>query len=217
MDALATLAAAGFDLAHPFDPGAAAREPGLGILAGARLGVLVGNTRAVWPAFQAARRDPAVGDDPDPFDRFTERVIASGFATGTRIYYGHRAYDGAFLPLQRLAALTGLGAVAPSQLVIHPVYGPWFALRAVVVLDGQGTPLAVSAPGWGRGSIDGDPPVPRPIAQPCQCAAACTDAFARAQHTRDPADWLAVRTACTLQAFRYGDEQIAYHYGRMRR
>jgi hypothetical protein len=202
VDALATLAAAGFDLAHRFDAEAAARAPGLGVLAGARVGVLIGNTRAVWPAFQAALDDPAIAGDPDPFDRFTERVIASGFATGTRIYYGHRAYDGAFLPLQRLAALTGLGAIAPSQLVIHPIYGPWFALRAVVLL---------------ADTSDGDPPAPRPIAQPCQCTAACTAAFARAQHTRDPADWLAVRDACSLRAFRYGDAQIAYHYGRIRR
>jgi cyanocobalamin reductase (cyanide-eliminating) / alkylcobalamin dealkylase len=199
VDALATIATTGFDLAHPFDAAHAARTPGLDRLAGPeRLGILVGNTRAAWPAFQAALGDPALAADPDPLDRFTERVITAGFATGTRIYFGHRAYDGTFLPLQRLAALTGLGAVSPSQLVIHPIYGPWIALRAVVLLDG-------------------DPPAPRPIAQACTCTAACGDAFARAQRSRDPADWLAVREACALRAHRYSDAQIAYHYGRMRR
>jgi hypothetical protein len=200
VDALATLAAAGFDLAHAFDTALAADAPGLGVLAGpARLGILVGNTRALWPPFQAAlRADPALAADPDPLDRHAERAIASGFATDARIYYGHRRHAGSFLPLQRLAALTGLGAIAPSQLVIHPIYGPWFALRAVVVLDG-------------------DPPVRQPIPLPCRCTTACTDAFTRAQQSQDPGDWLAVRDRCALQAWRYSDDQIAYHYGRMPR
>ncbi len=198
MDALATLAAAGFDLAHAFDTATAARAPGLGILAGAeRLGILVGNTRALWPPFQAAlRADPALAADPDPLDRYTERAIASGSAPGARIYYAHRRYAGSYLPLQRLAALTGLGAIAPSQLVIHPVHGPWLALRAILV-------------------IAGDPPSRAPIALPCRCAAACTEAFARAQASHEPRDWLAVRDACALQDGRYSDEQVAYHYGRM--
>lgn len=199
VDALATLAAAGFDLAHTFDAAIAARAPGLAILDGtARLGILVGNTRALWPAFEAALRDPRLAADPDPLDRYVERAIAASFAPATRIYFGHQRYAGAFLPLQRLAQLTGLGAIAPSQLVIHPIYGPWFALRAVVVLDGA-------------------PPARQPIDQPCRCAAACTDAFARAQHSHDPRDWLAVRERCALQAFRYPDDQIAYHYARMLR
>jgi hypothetical protein len=202
VDALATLAAAGFDLAHPFDAASAARAPGLGLLAGdARLGLLIGNTRALWPPFTAALGDPALAAEPDPLDRYTERTIAAAFAdTGpaARIYYGHRTYDGGFLPLQRLAALTGLGAIAPSQLVIHPIYGPWFALRAIVVLDG-------------------DPPARVAIPQPCHCTTACTDAFTRAQRSHDPRDWLAVRDRCTLQAFRYSDEQIAYHYARIPR
>jgi hypothetical protein len=200
VDALATLAAAGFDLAHAFDTALAARSPGLAVLGGpARLGLLVGNTRALWPPFQAAlRADPALAGDPDPLDHYCEQVVTSSFPPGTRIYFGHRPYHGAFLPLQRLAALTGLGVIAPSHLVIHPIYGPWLALRAIVI-------------------VDGSPPARLPIAQPCQCTTACGDAFRRAQCSRDPLDWLAVRERCALQAFRYSDDQIIYHYGRMLR
>jgi methylmalonic aciduria homocystinuria type C protein len=197
VDALATLAAAGFDIAHTFDAALAAREPGLACLAGdARLGILIGNTRALWPPFQAALRDPALAADPDPLDRYTERTIDAAFAG--RIYYGHRRYGTGFLPLQRLAAITGLGAIGPSQLVIHPVYGPWFALRAVVV-------------------IAGEPPERRPIAQPCRCDAACAERFARAQRSGDARDWLELRRGCALQAWRYGDEQTDYHYANMLR
>jgi methylmalonic aciduria homocystinuria type C protein len=207
VDALATLSAAGFDLAHTFDAAAAAGEPGLAMLAGGdRLGILIGNTRALWPPFSAALRDPALAAEPDPLERYTERVIEGAFApgeaafapggAGPRIYYGHRRYGGAFVPLQRLAAATGLGAIADNQLVIHPIYGPWFALRAVVVTAG-------------------DPPARQPIAQPCRCDASCRERFERAQRSMEPGDWLAVRDACSLRAWRYTDDHVGYHYARM--
>ena len=219
MDAsLARLAAAGFYLAHAFDAGAAAREPGLELLAGepppadddapadpapspaapARLGLLVGNTRALWPRFVAALAAPALAADPHPLQRYTEETVDAAFP-GARIYYGHRRYGGAFLPLQRLAVLTGLGALAPSHLVVHPVYGPWFALRAVIVVPG--TP----------------PPPSPPIAQPCRCGPACAAALAAARAAVGPdvwRAWLAVRDACTLRHHRYSEDQIRYHYTR---
>jgi hypothetical protein len=198
---IAQLAAAGLDLAHAFDAAAAAREPGLELLAGepdARLGILVGNTRALWPRFVAALAGPALAADPHPLQRYTEETIEAAFPDA-RVYHGHRRYRGAFLPLQRLAVATGLGALAPSYLVIHPIYGPWFALRAVIVTRGA-------------------PPPPRPpIEPPCRCGAACAEALASAQAAAGPdawRAWLAVRDACTLRAHRYGEDQIRYHYTR---
>jgi len=193
VDAFATLAAAGFEIAHTFDAAVAAREPGLAMLAGeARLGILIGNTRTLWPLFTQAMGDPALAAEDDPLDRYTERVINAVFA-GARRYYGHRRYDGGFVPLQRLAAATGLGALAPNHLVIHPIYGPWFALRAVVVMDGS-------------------PPAREPIPQPCCCNASCAAMFLQAQRSSDWRAWLAVRDSCSLRTWRYSDEQARYHY-----
>jgi cyanocobalamin reductase (cyanide-eliminating) / alkylcobalamin dealkylase len=196
--ALAHLADAGFDIAHAFDAHAAAREPGLELLAGAeRLGILVGNTRALWPVFTAAMRDPALAAERDPLERYTERAIETAFPAA-RIYYGHRRYAGArgdaFLPFQRLAVAIGLGALAPTHLVIHPIYGPWFALRAVILVDGEPPPCAT-------------------IVQPCRCDRACLDALVAARATPSSwRGWLAVRDACSLRAHRYSDDQIRYHY-----
>ena len=185
-DAIAAVARAGFDIAHAFDTALVPR------LAGAeRLGLLIGNTRALWPHFEVARA--ALAGEADPLERYTERAIGAAFPDA-RVYYAHRKYDGAFLPFQHIAVATGLGALAPSRLVVHPVYGPWFALRAIVV-------------------VAGTPPARAPIAQPCSCAAACTSALDAA--LADPfawRAWLAVRDACTLRAWRYSDEQIEYHY-----
>lgn len=197
MDALATLAAAGFDIAHTFDAAIAAREPGLAMLGGAaRLGVLIGNTRALWPRFTEAMRDPVLAAGPDPLDRYTERTITAAFGAahpGARIYFGHRRHAGAFVPLQRLAVAAGLGALAPSHLVIHPVYGPWFALRAAVV-------------------IEGEPPVREPAPLPCRCDASCSAALERAWRSSNWQDWLAVRDSCPLRSWRYSDDQIRFHY-----
>jgi hypothetical protein len=193
-DALARLTTAGFDIAHAFDTHAAAREPGWERLAdGPPVGILVGNTRALWPVFTAARRD-----EPDALDRYTERSLTGAYPSAP-IYFAHRAYDGAFLPFSRLAAATGLGALAPSHLVIHPIYGPWFALRGLVLVDGTA-------------------PVRTPIPQPCTCDGTCEAAFAAA--TADPSArdwrcWLAVRDACSLRTHRYDEDQLRYHYTRM--
>ena len=199
MDPIAALAAAGFDLAQPFDTAAA----GVPALADPerRRGLLVGNTRALWPIFTAAlRADPALAASPDPLDRYTEAQLARIFPT-ERLWFGHRRYDGAFLPMQRLAVAAGLGTLAPTQLVIHPTYGPWFALRAVVALPG--TPASS--------------PQPSP---PCHCDHPCTNALATALAARGPdawRAWLAVRDACPVgRAHRYSDDQLAYHYTKNR-
>jgi len=225
--AIARLADAGFDLVHAFDVAAAAREPGWEFLADGSLGVglLVCNTRALWPRFVAAMRDPALEADRDPLDRYTERTIEAAFP-GAPVYFGHREYGrdfaqrdgrerpqrdqrdsarrdcsgsaqpmegGAFLPFTRLAVATGLGGLAASNLVIHPIYGPWFALRAVVL-------------------VAGDPPVRASTAPACACGSPCKTALVSALASTSWEAWLAVRDACSLRAWRYSDEQIRYHY-----
>ncbi len=218
MDAATTgaidrLSDAGYDLVHAFDANVAAREPGWEFLAQARqrVGLLVCNTRALWPHFVTAMRDPALAAESDPLDRYTERTIEAAFG-GAPIYFGHREYHDdrgapsagaggssppvagrAFLPFTRLAVATGLGALAPSNLVIHPIYGPWFALRAVVLVDGA-------------------PPMTAPNAAPCSCGPACPAALTAALDSRSWEAWLAVRDACNLKAWRYSDHQIRYHY-----
>ena len=172
------LARAGFDIVHPFD----ARAVGID-LDGPPRGLLVGNTRALWPHFVDRSGE-------HPLERYIEQTIDAAFP-GAPIYYAHRRYGGAFLPMQRIAVLSGLGALAPTQLVIHPIYGPWFALRAIVL-------------------VPGEPPAMRPIAKPCRCDGTCEAAFARG-------DFLAARDACTLRTWRYSQEQIDYHYAQLAR
>lgn len=59
-----------------------------------------------------------------------------------RIYWSHAPSDDlvggpGFLPLQRLADCIGLAYLDPiSHLCLHPKFGPWLSMRAVLVFDG---------------------------------------------------------------------------------
>lgn len=212
---LATLAAElvsfGLDLLHPFRVAmynagveAAYRLPDYG--RPDCLAVLVANTRALWPHFLAGRRA-----EPDPLDRWVARRIqraASQLEVGWEVWLEPDPPPRR-LPLQRLASLSGFAWLAPSHLVLHPIYGPWVALRGVVVID---------APG---------PPPVAPLDAACgECAQACKPALAAAlaatssdpipshgQVVRGWRRWVAVRDACRQgQEHRYGEQQLRYHY-----
>lgn len=205
------LTGAGFDLAQSFP----ARDYDAEVAPALRLpvvdhpdpmAIVVGNTRALWPRFLAARAaDPVLAADPDPLDRHTEQTALAALAgTGGVAVFAHTMP--ARVAIQRAAQVAGLAALSPSHLSIHPIYGPWIALRAVLVLP-------VSAP-----------PARTPATLPCECAARCLPRLeaalargipqSRAEVARDHLRWLAVRDACPIgRAHRYLPDQIAYHYG----
>jgi len=195
---IALFAEAGFDLVHPFDAHAVAHELGHAALAlvdhERPVGWLVANTRAWWPRFLAARRaDPELAASRNPVEYYVEQTCAK--IPDARCFFPHRQYDGGWLPFQRLAVAAGLGTLSPSNLVVHPTFGPWFALRAVVLTTG--TPITRVLP-----------------AAACDCAERCRAAFARACEAQDSwRAWLAVRDACCVGVqHRYTEAQIEYHY-----
>ena len=215
----ARAAAAGLDLTAPFavddwNAGAAAehRLPDFGRRA---LAVVIGNSRALWDAFVAAlARDGDDEAEPDPLDRYVEREVAAAAAASgvaAELRFAHRP---PYLPVQRMAAAAGLAALAPSHLSVHPVHGPWIAVRAVVVLDLEAPPQ----------EFRGVSMVSDTVPAGCDCPARCLPAFQRAAAVGfDPGDetrwraWVDVRDACPAgRAHRYAEEQIRYHYGRDR-
>jgi methylmalonic aciduria homocystinuria type C protein len=210
-------AAAGLDLVHPF---AVARYNATAPT-GERLedfgrpdalGILIGNTRELWPAFTRAFRDDAtVASSEQPLDTYvTTRLtalIAEATSQSARLVFAHVTTPRAF-PIQRLAESVGLAAMSPCHLAIHPRHGLWFALRAVVVVDTAGPSSA-----------------PFPLERPCNgCSAPCVPALQRALEVsgtpltstavaEHAGEWIAVRDACPVgQSSRYGAAQLRYHY-----
>jgi methylmalonic aciduria homocystinuria type C protein len=176
--------------------------------------IVIGNTRALWPVIRAARAPGGLlAGVRDPIDRYTQDIVGNAVAHAIAVHAPGVAADVRYSPeppprrvaMQRLAAVAGLAWLSPSHMCIHPVYGPWFALRAAIVVD-----------------VDGPPPRP-PLAPPCDCATHCTPRLTDALAAGVPQSsaelrprwhaWLAVRDACPVgRAHRYTDGQLRYHY-----
>lgn len=213
---------AGLDLVHPFAlcdfNRAVPPQDRLADFGRERaLAILVANTRALWAPFQRAwQADSALPYAAHPLDTYvTSRVEAAVAAATSLAHHSHFSHvtTPRAVPIQRAAELCGFAALSPSHLAIHPLHGPWIALRAIVVLDCEGPP-------------QGAPPLPHPCAG---CARPCVAALERALAASGPkldlgsvsghaADWIAVRDVCPLgRASRYEAEQLRYHYGVERR
>ncbi len=177
------------------------------------LALLVGNTRAMWPRFLAdlARRDE-IATASDPLDRWIEEAVDSvtrSLGRAHEVVFAHEAPPRR-RPMQEIAVRAGFAPLSPGHLLAHPVYGPWFAVRAVLVVD-------VAGPG-GTAGVTAAPCAG--CAAPCRVAFehACAVADARVEPSRlheqwEP--WLAVRDACPVgTAHRYGEDQILFHYAR---
>ena len=208
---------AGLDLAQPFQVAwynravdDAFRLPDFG--RSSALGILVGNTRAIWPRFlDAVRANAPVLDERHPLESYVEATVLPSLKPLIPRSEVRWAQDPPprRVAMQRLAHVSGLAHLSPSHLSVHATYGPWIALRAAVVIDIEGP----SSP----------PPEPPNPCPDCEhyCLRRFRDAIAAAGAT--PAGhaaierhwplWLAVRDACPAgRSHRYGDEQIRYHY-----
>lgn len=215
-------AAGGLDLVQPFgvevfNRGAPAHErlPGFG--RANALGLVVGNTRRLWETFrEALRGDARLRSLADPLDAYVTTLVtraAAALTPRTALFFAH-VVEPTPIPVQRIAEAAGLAQLSPSHLSVHPVYGPWIALRAVVVVDVE---LADPAPALASRPCDA-------CARPCMPAfeealrvATATGAQLGAAIRDDFRPWVRVREVCPVgQAHGYGEGQIEYHYAKNR-
>jgi hypothetical protein len=175
-------------------------------LAGAR-GIVVAASAgpALWRSFRSrVARDPALAALEHPYDTFVGEALdrADGALAAARIAF--RRFEAAFhapvrLDFVAMAELVGFGAPGPFALAIHPVHGPWWALRGAWMVDAEAEPASG-------------------LLRPCSgCAAPCVGGLSNG---RPDAAGIAlaspeVRGRCVVgQESRYDDDQIAFHYGR---
>lgn len=214
----------GFDLIQPttIGPYNAAVDDGLRLpqLSNPNdLVVVVANTAALWqPFLKALEADEALREDSDPLNAYTEQIIGSAattvatrFELKSEIRWAHTLGPG-LVAIQRLVDLSGLAALSPSHLNIHPQHGPWIGLRAAVVFNIAGPDAS---------TIEATTAKPQSPCLDCEqpCMPAMEKALAKAKTlTFDEIAnqwqlWLAVRDACPVgKDSRYSDEQIQYHY-----
>jgi len=178
-----------------------------------QLGLLVGNTRALWD-YEA---EIFHGDTLSPLDDYSERRITSAceaFHATALISFAH---DDPAPPIQRIAHAAGFVELGPANLSVHPELGPWLGLRAVVTFSQPPRDLS------------------RPFSSSCdECSSPCVGKFEDARRGPPPRGssvqlgpdgevsaasepWLAIRDACPVgRAHRYSAPQLRYHYDKVR-
>ncbi|MDP6942891.1 MAG: hypothetical protein QF464_01980 [Myxococcota bacterium] len=173
------------------------------------LALLVGNTRALWPALRRAIQSDPTAPTRDPVDNYVARNInacVENCQISTHVYLSHEEGP-RLVSMLHAAEVSGMAQVGPAHLALHPRHGLWFALRAVVVFDWP----------W-EGSIT-------PSVDLCSsCEAPCVDALNTAIAKQGdtpyrPGDgptwrnWVQIREVCPVgQDGRYSEAQIRYHY-----
>jgi hypothetical protein len=186
------------------------------LLPGARGALVVGSGgRALW---RAAEASGALAAGDDPLDAHSERALAACVAAlreagePALALFAHERRGDAYADFVALAQAAGLGAPSRLGLLVHPVYGPWLSLRAVL-LSGLDWPAGGPLPGFDpcRGC-------PAPCASTCHGAAVAAVGFdvSRCASARrsDPRCALRcdARHACVLgQAHAYAAEAEAHH------
>lgn len=193
---------------------------------GPRSIIVIGNGGGdFWRAYSAfADRHPGWRDRANPLDDFTREIIErevvpvvreSGARCLTVYPFMH---GGPTLNFIELAKLAGLGGPSIIGVVLNPMYGPWIAFRAALVVD-----VDLDFPG----AAVGFDPCPRCV--PRSCIAACPAAAVslpagwdipkclthRVEVEADCAPRCHARVACVLgPEQRYTDDELEYHQRR---
>jgi len=194
-----------------------------GIDPSARSIVIIGNGGgALWLALQRhAERNPGWFERDNPLDDFTREVIERDVAAAVRetglrctIIYPFMS-SGPTLNFIELAKIAGIAGPSILGVAVHPVYGPWIAFRAALLLEDE-----IDSPGEAAG-FD---PCPRCVVRSCMpaCPAGAVSIESgwdipkclmhRVEVEADCAPRCHARAGCVLgPEHRYPDDELAYH------
>jgi hypothetical protein len=120
------------------------------LLSGATAALIVGDGGpGFFDRFQRASAATDPGEE-HPLDGYTSRVVPAAVSRAARQQGPAFAFAVRYpfsrdpsLPIQKIGEAAGLPPPGPLGLQVHPRFGPWWAYRALVVLD---LPLPEEAP-----------------------------------------------------------------------
>jgi hypothetical protein len=130
MGLLGVLAVARYDALVPTAWGSRALRPG------ARSALIVASGgRALFDAFSVA---PEASLPSDPLDAYTRRVVETAAARlggGARALFAFEQRGGVYADFVALGQAAGLGAPSRLGLLLHPEFGPWMSIRALLLTE----------------------------------------------------------------------------------
>ncbi len=199
-------------------PGLAPLTAPADLCPGYRTALVLGSAgRGLWARLQALPEAERAA--PDPLDRLTEQTVAPllevlrGADPAAQSAFPFR-HPRQIVPFQALIEAEPWARVQPLGILVHPRVGPWFAWRAVLF-----TTLEAPPAWW-------EPREAPCVTCPAPCVTACPSHAVDAAGFRwgDCVDYrlreapcratCLARQACPAGAeFRYGVDQLAYHYG----
>jgi epoxyqueuosine reductase len=191
--------------------------------------VIIGNGGGdFWRCFKAHTADrPGWIARDNPLDDFTREIVETEVVrplqmAGTRCIPVYPFVNGrAQLNFMQLATIAGMAGPSIIGVVVHPVFGPWIAFRAALLLEAE-----LDHPGDALG-FD-----PCPSCSTRSCISACPAGAVsfpagwdiprclvhRVEAQADCSDRCHARVACVLApGHRYPDDELAYHQGRAMR
>jgi epoxyqueuosine reductase len=187
--------------------------------------VVIGNGGAeFWRVFKtSAQAHSGWLERNHPLDDFTREVVEKEIvspiqAAGRRCTSVYPFGNGPVLNFMQLATMAGLAGPSIMGVVVHPVFGPWIAFRAALLVECE-----IDHPGDAIG-FD-----PCPTCSTRSCITACPAAAVsfpsgwnipkclahRVEAHPDCAARCHARVACVLgPEERYPDDELAYHQAR---
>ena len=196
------------------------------IFSSCRTIVLIGNGGAdFWYAFKAyTGAHNGWFDRDNPLDDFTREINEKEIVTpiqtlGVKCFAVYPFGSGSpTLNFMQLATLAGLAGPSIIGVVVHPVFGPWIAFRAALLLDCE-----LDHPGDAVGFDPCSTCSTRPCINACPAAAVSFPSgwniprclAHRVEAYPDCATQCHARVACVLSPDeRYPDDELAYHQAR---
>lgn len=174
--------------------------------------LVVGNAgHTLWPRFVEA---PESGLRRNPLDRYTTRVlheVACEFEPCAPFALYNEKRDDHFLPMIRLAGQAGFGTAGRLGLLLHPVYGPWISIRAVLYLP---IPVRLTGPAVFDPCTD----CPAPCSKACRAGIVGPDGVDLVGCFRAKMLKRSCRTACDARSacavgreHAFPQDQVAHH------
>ena len=174
-------------------------------------GILIGNSRALWGGFLSwLEKQEKWEEITNPIELYTQQSVESAcseFLPSATIYWMHET-NAYVVPGQQLAHSTGLAFLSAGRFNIHPQYGAWFALRALIIVKETfpiDSRLAVN-PSTNHIELK---------AQAIFNKLSAVLAVSEMEHTVKTKwkKWLALRDIYQVgKEYRYSNAQIEYHY-----
>jgi hypothetical protein len=177
----------------------------------AKTGLLIGNTFTLWDPFIDWLKNKSDWKSlENPLERYAHDKITSAVEDhfdDAAVFWTRETTD-YLVPVQKLCHHSGLAYLSRGHFNVHPLYGPWFALRALVLLPGDYE--FSKSPVRNPSDALVENKVKNQFDLLCKQASSVLDS----EHVRTRwQGWLALRDMYEVgKEYRYSDSQIRYHY-----